>query len=91
MGGPLSSRQWSWAADEVDSVRTILTQNQPDALLLAEVEILARGSAPIRLFTDHAEGELAEIVNGITQSLRGGKPPPTPPAWSDHLRRMRER
>jgi hypothetical protein len=74
MGGPLRSREWVWDAADVDSVRAILTQSQPDAPLLAEIEVLARGAPPIRLFTDHPESELSRIAAEIGRALRRRAP-----------------
>jgi hypothetical protein len=76
MGGPLRKHDWTWPAADVDSVRLLNTQNEPDAPLLAEIEILARGVPPIRLFTDHLESELTRIATEINRALHGETPPP---------------
>src|SRR4051812_443459 len=63
MGGPLARRRWSWRLEQVHAVRVIATQLQDDgAPVLGEIEILAEGSPPIRLFTDHREGMLNGMV-----------------------------
>jgi hypothetical protein len=72
MGGPLARRRWSWRLEQVQAVRVIATQLQDDgAPVLGEVEILAEGSPPLRLFTDHREGMLNGMVVEIERAVRG--------------------
>jgi hypothetical protein len=73
MGGPLARRRWSWRLEQVLAVRVIATQVREDdgAPVLGEVEILAEGSPPIRLFTDHREGMLNGMVVEIERAVRG--------------------
>jgi hypothetical protein len=74
MGGPLSRRTFAWQFDEVDAVRVIVTQNQAGASTLAEIEIIAARTPPIRLFTDHREAELSRIHAAIDRVMRGLDP-----------------
>jgi hypothetical protein len=71
MGGPLARRRWSWRLEQVLAVRVIATQLQADAPVLGEVEILAEGTPPLRLFTDHREGMLNGMVVEIERGVRG--------------------
>ena len=73
MGGPLARRRWSWRLEQVLAVRVIATQVREDdgAPVLGEVEILAEGSPPLRLFTDHREGMLNGMVVEIERAVRG--------------------
>src|SRR5690349_8229744 len=71
MGGPFARRQWSWRLAQVQAVRVIATQMKADAPELGEVEILADGTAPLRLFTDHREGMLNGMVVEIERALKG--------------------
>jgi hypothetical protein len=72
MGGPLARRRWSWRLEQVQAVRVIATQLQDDgAPVLGEVEILAEGSPPLRLCTDHREGMLNGMVVEIERAVRG--------------------
>ena len=71
MGGPLMRRRWSWRLGQVQAVRMIATQAQADAPELAEVEILAEGTPPLRLFTDHRQGMLAGMVVEIERAVWG--------------------
>jgi hypothetical protein len=72
MGGPLARRRWSWRLEQVQAVRVIATQVREDdgAPVLGEVEILAEGSPPLRLFTDHREGMLNGMVVEIERAVR---------------------
>lgn len=72
MGGPLARRTFAWRFDEVDAVRVIVTQSQAGASVLAEIEILAARTPPIRLFTDHPERELVRIHGEIEGVMRAG-------------------
>jgi hypothetical protein len=74
MGGPLARRAFAWRFDEVDAVRVIVTQGQLGAEMLAEIEILAARTPPIRLFTDHLERELVRIHGEIEGVMRAGGP-----------------
>jgi hypothetical protein len=74
MGGPLARRRFSWRFDQVQAVRLIGTQMQEGAPVLGEIEILADGSPPIRLYTDHSEPLLARIGEEIHRALRGESP-----------------
>ncbi|MDB5319251.1 MAG: hypothetical protein JWN40_882 [Phycisphaerales bacterium] len=71
MGGPLARRRFAWRLDQVQAVRLIGTQMQDGAPVLGEMEILADGTPPIRLFTDHSEPLLARIAEEIQRALRG--------------------
>jgi hypothetical protein len=70
MGGPLSSRSFAWEYAEVDALLLIGTQRQPDAEELAEIEILAARTPPIRLFTDHPEARLKQIHEMLARALK---------------------
>jgi hypothetical protein len=70
MGGPLASRSFSWRFEEVEAIRVIALQMQEGAPVLGELEILAQGTPPIRLFTDHEERRLANMAAEIERAIR---------------------
>jgi hypothetical protein len=74
MGGPLTRRRFAWRFDQVQAVRLIATQVEEESPLLAEIEILADGSPPIRLFTDHSQSLLERIAGEIQRALSGERP-----------------
>jgi hypothetical protein len=71
MGGPLASRSFSWRFEEVEAFRVIALQMQEGAPVLGELEILAQGTPPIRLFTDHEERRLANVAAEIERAMKG--------------------
>jgi hypothetical protein len=74
MGGPLARRRFAWDVGQVEALHVILTQNREGAALLGEVELLAAGTPPVRLFTDHFAVELRAFVERIHQAMKGEGP-----------------
>jgi hypothetical protein len=70
MGGPFSCRRFEWRFDQIEAIRVIPTQAREGAPLLAEIEILADGAPPIRLFTDHTEPRLAQIGAEMDRAMK---------------------
>jgi hypothetical protein len=71
MGGPLASRSFSWRFEEVEAIRVIALQMREGAPVLGELEILAQGTPPIRLFTDHEERRLANMAGEVERAIKG--------------------
>ena len=71
MGGPLARQSFSWRFEEVEAIRVIALQTQEGAPVLGELEILAQGTPPIRLFTDHEERRLANMAGEVERAIKG--------------------
>jgi len=78
MGGPLASRRFNWTFEQISAVRVIAIPIDGVDFALGEIEILAEGAPPIRLFTDHTEYRLAQVGQAIDFALKGQRPHPIP-------------
>jgi hypothetical protein len=88
MGGPLSHRLFTWRVDQVNAVRMIAIPVAGVDFALGEIEILAEGTPPIRLFTDHTEWRLAAVGQAVDLAMKGERPHPVPPEPRPDLRRF---
>jgi hypothetical protein len=79
LGGPLSHRRFAWRVDQVHAVRVIAAQIPGADFAVGEIEVLAEGTPPIRLFTDHTEWRLSDIGRSIDLAMKGERPHPVPP------------
>ena len=67
---PMGRREFRWRPHEVEAICLLPILTAPGTVPLAEVEIRTANASPIRLFTDHPEGELAPIGQAIRSALR---------------------
>src|SRR6266700_4246992 len=70
MGGPFHQRAYAWPLDDVEVIQVIGTQFRENAPVLAELEILALGTPPVRLFTDHPQSDVVRVANDIERAVR---------------------
>ena len=75
-GGPLAHRAYEWRIDQVHDVRVIVMPLAGAGFALGEIEILAEGTPPVRLFTDHTEWKLSGVARAIGQAMRGERSGP---------------
>jgi hypothetical protein len=69
MGGPFRKRAYAWSLDDVEVIQVIGTQFRENAPVLAELEILAVGTPPVRLFTDHPQADVVRVANDIERAV----------------------
>ena len=88
MGGPLASRHFTWRFDQINAVRVIAIPIDGVDFALGEIELLAEGTPPIRLFTDHTEFRLAQIGQTLDLALKGQRPQQLRPEPRADLKRF---